>query len=83
MGSQLALDDPDKASGGIEPALETPSNPNFSEYLWVYSNDHLLKIIIYKKPILKESHTLSAYREVHFGKYANAGKQYQTMKQQN
>lgn len=84
MGSQQqVLVDPEQASGGIGPALEAPSSPNCSEYLVVCSNYHLLKIIIYDKPILKESHTLSAFRDVHIGKYANAGKQYQTMKQQD
>lgn len=33
VGSQQALADPDQASGGTGPALETPSNPKCSEYL--------------------------------------------------
>lgn len=65
VSSQLALAHLDWASGGTGPPLETPSSPNCSEYLWVYSNYCLLKIITYNKQILKESHTACLWGGTH------------------
>lgn len=45
-------------SGGIGPALETSSSLNWSEYLWVYSNYCLLKLLSTTNQFKRKSHSV-------------------------
>lgn len=52
-GEQPAPADPARARGGTGAALEAPSSPNGSGFLWVSSNYHLLKLGIHRQINLK------------------------------